>query len=106
MLNSPLNDSEIFDLFKQDIKPREQKVAKSVTAKLSQTQFDMLVSFTYNIGNCNSIAQILNSGSYDVTQKWMSYCHAGGRVITGLQNRRRAEVTNFCGGNPINSGGA
>jgi len=106
MLNSPLSDAEIFDLFKQDIKPREQKVAKSVTAKLSQTQFDMLVSFTYNIGNCNSIAQILNSGSYDVTQKWMSYCHAGGRVIAGLQNRRRAEVTNFCGGNPINSGGA
>ena len=95
----------MFDLFKQDLLPREQKVQKTVTAKISQTQFDMLVSFTYNIGNCNSIAAILNSGSFDVTEKWMSYCHAGGKVIPGLQNRRRAECTNFCKGDPINSGG-
>jgi lysozyme len=104
-LTSPLSETEIFDLFKQDLAPKEAKVQKSVTAKISQTQFDMLVSFTYNIGNCNSIAAILNAGSYDVTEKWMSYCHAGGKVIPGLQNRRRAECTNFCGGNPINSGG-
>jgi lysozyme len=105
MLNSPLSQAEIIDLFKQDLAPREAKVQKSVTAKISQTQFDMLVSFTYNIGNCTSIAAILNTGSFDVTEKWMSYCHAAGKVIPGLQNRRRAEVTNFCGGNPINSGG-
>ena len=104
-LTSPLSESEVFDLFKQDLLPREQKVQKSVQAKISQTQFDMLVSFTYNIGNCNSIAAILNTGSFDVTEKWMSYCHAGGKVVPGLQNRRRAECTNFCGGNPINSGG-
>ena len=105
MLTSPLSEPEIFDLFKQDLGPREQKVQKTVTAKISQTQFDMLVSFTYNIGNCKSIAAILNSGSYDVTQKWMSYCHAKGKVIPGLERRRRAEVTNFCKGTPINNGG-
>jgi lysozyme len=105
MLTSPLSEAEIFDLFKQDLAPKEAKVQKSVTVNISQTQFDMLVSFTYNIGNCQSIAAILNSGSFDVTEKWMSYCHAAGKVIPGLQNRRRAECTNFCGGNPINSGG-
>ena len=104
-LTSPLSEAEIFDLFKQDLAPREAKVQKSITAKISQTQFDMLVSFTYNIGNCTSLAAIINTGSFDVTEKWMSYCHAAGKVIPGLQNRRRAECTNFCGGNPINSGG-
>ena len=105
MLTSPLSSAEIIDLFKQDIAPREQIVRKAVTAKLTQTQFDMLVSFVYNIGNCNSIAAILNSGSYDVTQKWMSYVHVKGKVVQGLVNRRRSEVTNFLKGTPINNGG-
>ena len=104
-LNSALTEAEVFELFKQDLLPREQKVAQSVHANITQTQFDMLVSFTYNIGNCNSIAAILNTGSFNVTEKWMSYCHAGGKVIPGLQNRRRVECTNFCNGSPINSGG-
>ena len=104
-LTSPLSEVEMFDLFKQDLAPREAKVQKSVQVNISQTQFDMLVSFVYNIGNCNSIAAILNTGSFDVTEKWMSYCHAGGKVVPSLQQRRRAEVTNFCHGNPINNGG-
>jgi lysozyme len=104
-LTSPLSDAEILDLFKQDLAPREAKVQKSVQVKISQTQFDMLVSFVYNIGNCNSIAAILNTGSFDVTEKWMSYCHAGGKVVPSLQQRRSKEVTNFCKGDPINNGG-
>ena len=104
-LTSPLSEGEMYDLFKQDLQPKEAKVQKSVQAKISQTQFDMLVSFTYNIGNCNSIAAILNGGSFDVSEKWMSYCHAGGKVIPGLQNRRSKEVANFSQGNPINNGG-
>jgi lysozyme len=104
-LTSPLSEAEVFDLFKQDLLPREQKVQRSINVKISQTQFDMLVSFVFNIGNCQSLAAILNTGSFDVTEKWMSYCHAGGKVIPQLQQRRRAECTNFCGGNPINSGG-
>ena len=104
-LTSPLSDAEILDLFKQDLAPREQKVQKSIQVKISQTQFDMLVSFVYYIGNCNSLAAILNTVSFDVTEKWMSYCHAGGKVVPGLQNRRSKEVTNFCKGDPINNGG-
>jgi len=104
-LTSPLSETEIFDLFKQDLLPREQKVARSITVPISQTQFDMLVSFVFNVGNCTSLAAIINTGSFDVTEKWMSFCHAAGKVIPQLQQRRRAECTNFCGGNPINSGG-
>jgi GH24 family phage-related lysozyme (muramidase) len=104
-LNSPLSQDNILKLFQQDLAPREAKVQKSIQVKISQTQFDMLVSFTYNIGNCNALAAILNTGSFDVTEKWMSYCHAAGKVIPGLQTRRSKEVANFCGGNPIGNGG-
>jgi lysozyme len=55
-----------------------------------------LVSFTYNVGGgafCkSSVARNLNSGRpQQACNALMGYTHAGGVVVQGLVNRRRAE---------------
>lgn len=57
----------------------------------NQNQFDALMSFCYNIG---SIDQLTDNGTRSVktiAEKMLQYNKAGGRVLTGLVRRRKAE---------------
>lgn len=62
---------------------------------LNQNQFDALVSLAYNVGPAvfgDSIGQHLHARSFQAASAdFMLYVHAGGRVLQGLVNRRRAE---------------
>lgn len=84
----------------------EQVVRKTITAPLSQNQFDALVCFVYNIGGTafinGSVDDKLNNG--DVTgalTAWASYNKARNpntgklEVVRGLTNRRTAEIELF-----------
>lgn len=57
----------------------------------NQNQIDALVSFAYNIG---SIDKLTNNGKrtiVEISKKFPEYNKAGGKVLTGLTNRRKAE---------------
>lgn len=57
----------------------------------NQNQFDSLMSFCYNIG---SIDQLTDNGTRSVktiAEKMLQYNKAGGKVLTGLVRRRKAE---------------
>lgn len=61
----------------------------------NQNQLDALVSFAYNIG---SIDQLTANGSRTISQissHITAYNKAGGRVLTGLTNRRKDEKALF-----------
>lgn len=61
----------------------------------NQNQLDALVSFAYNIG---SIDQLTANGSRtisDISSHITSYNKAGGKVLTGLTNRRKDEKALF-----------
>ena len=78
----------------------ESDVSKLVKVKLTQGQFDALVSFAYNLGaralSTSTLLQKLNAcdyaGAADEFPRWNK---AGGKALPGLNRRREAERTLF-----------
>jgi lysozyme len=73
-----------------------------VDAELNQSQFDALVSWTYNLGPTNlkssTLLKRLNSGDMeDVPHQIRRWNKAGGEVLDGLVRRREAEALLFKG---------
>ncbi|MCD6017293.1 MAG: lysozyme [Bacteroidetes bacterium] len=74
-------------------------VNQLVKVKITQNQFDALVSLCYNIGSGNfSKSSVLKNVNLDptkeaaITASFMMWNKAKGRVITGLTNRRKGEI--------------
>jgi len=62
--------------------------------------FDALVSFSFNVGlgtlQRSTLRQKLNRGDKEgAGQELLKYCMAGGKILKGLQNRRRDEHALF-----------
>lgn len=89
------------ELLINTLKPFADGINKLVTAKLTQNQFDSLVSLSYNIGRGNFAASTLlhlvnkNPNDSAITLQFQAWCHAGGKVIPGLLKRRTAEANNY-----------
>lgn len=99
-LNRGLTRTEADALFSQDLKPREDLVKKAITAKITQSQFDALVSFTYNIGHIEgtSVQRAVNAGDFQAVNKaFLEYVKAGTPKVTnpGLVKRRQKELAMF-----------
>lgn len=90
------------DLLKSDLKMFEDGVSDLVKVKLSQNQFDALVSFAFNVGLGNleksTLLKLLNAGDYagagNQLPRWNK---AGGKILNGLTKRRNAERDLFIG---------
>ena len=68
----------------------------AVTVPLSQGEFDVLVSFAFNVGTTafrrSTLLAVLNSGDYSsVPAQLMRWTNAGGKYSQGLANRRGFE---------------
>ena len=88
---------EALTILQNDLRIVEQQVLRAVQVKLTQGQFDALVSFVFNVGIGNfrrsTLLRFLNRGRYDaVAPQLMRWTRAGGKVLPGLIKRRRAEV--------------
>lgn len=83
-------------LLTEDLTLFERGILKSLHVPLSQSEFDALVSFTFNLGiNAFKHSTLKKKiewgdrkGAADEFLKWV---HAGGEVLPGLVTRRRAE---------------
>lgn len=88
-------------LLKEGLKSYESKVNKYDNKyHWNQNQFDALVSFCYNIGNIDSLTSNGTRTVTEIANKFTAYNRAGGKVLSGLTNRRKAErqlflTTNF-----------
>ena len=88
------------DWFVQDTQTAVNAVNRSVSAPLTQNQFDALVSFTFNVGQGNeghsTLCRLVNAERYaaaaDEFDKWV---YSGGHVSAGLVDRRHAEKALF-----------
>jgi GH24 family phage-related lysozyme (muramidase) len=79
-----------------DLAEAEAAVSKYCTAfSPNQNQFDALVSFTFNCGAGNLKKLLAGRSAAEVAAAMPLYCHAGGKVLRGLVNRRAAEVELF-----------
>ncbi len=83
-------------LLLQDLAKYEQAVRKLVKVPLSQSEFDALVSFTFNVGPnalaSSTLLRKLNAGNKrGAADEFLRWNKAGGKVLPGLTRRREAE---------------
>jgi lysozyme len=77
-----------------DLASVEADVNHHVSVKLTQNQFDALVSFDFNTGALarSNVLKSINSGNFaDVAADLKLWDHVGRNVVQGLLNRRIAE---------------
>ncbi|WP_090138273.1 lysozyme [Kosakonia oryziphila] len=87
-------------LLKTGLVGYENDVLKVVRVKLTQGQFDALVSFAYNVGSralsTSTLLKKLNAGDYDgAANEFLRWNKADGQVLAGLSRRREAELALF-----------
>tara|TARA_R110002072_G_scaffold33030_11_gene100287 strand:+ start:5354 stop:5680 length:327 start_codon:yes stop_codon:yes gene_type:complete len=84
-------------LLSKGVKSAERAVLKLIKVPLSDGQFDVLVSFTYNLGpealQCSTLRRKVNRQAHgEVPDQLMRWVWAGCRKMKGLFRRREAEA--------------
>lgn len=107
-----ITKDEAESFLREDLDEAEATVEDVVTVDLSDNQFAALVSFAYNVGPGKkgekdgfvtlksgrppTLLRKLNAGDYDgAADEFLKWNHQGGRVLTGLTRRRKAERSLF-----------
>lgn len=89
-------------LLSQDSHFAADAVNRQVRVSLTQTQFDALVDFTFNLGSGNlaksTLLRNINSGKPVDIRNFTDWHLAGGKVIPGLVKRRTDEFNLFSKG--------
>lgn len=81
-----------------------EKFEKAVTAlnrTWTQNQFDALVSFAFNCGAANLKRLVANRDTLQIADAFLLYNKAGGKVLSGLVRRRKAERDLFLKSNDL-----
>jgi lysozyme len=101
--NKTFTNEEIDGILKSDLNRFELGISKMLpNVQLKQHEFDALVSFCFNLGlGCfqrSTIRQALLRGDKEqAMESLMKYCRAGGKILRGLENRRKDERRLFEG---------
>lgn len=96
--DKPITKQQAEDLLKNSVISYEKAVDTFCRDDISQSQFDALVSFAYNVGVGNlqksTLIKKVNSNPLDPSIKleFLKWNKANGRVLAGLTRRRNAEV--------------
>jgi len=98
--DAPLTHGQAVALLCDDLEKFESWVLGAVTADINQSQFDALVSFTFNLGpgalQKSTLLRKLNAGDYQgAADEFPKWCKAGGKEVAGLLRRRKAEREMF-----------
>jgi lysozyme len=99
--NRVWSKEELVDLFKVDINIFERGVLRLSPNLVShQSKFDAVTSFAYNAGLGNyqrsTIRMKVNREDWTgASEAFMSWVRAGGKEVSGLVKRRKAEVALF-----------
>jgi len=89
---------EANELFNKKIKLYEDAVNKNVKVPLTQSAFNALVSFCYNVGTfaftTSTLLKKINAKASldDIFKEFKKWVHAGKKVISVLVNRRNREI--------------
>ena len=87
-------------LFKNDIKYFETSVNSCLKVKVTQSMFNALVSFTYNVGygafkNSTLLKYVNKSQFTKASKEFKKWNKCGGKVLNGLVKRRLLEKIEF-----------
>ena len=100
VLNTTITEAEAEELLRQDVATFEECVNDFVDVDLTQSEFDALVCFSFNVG-CNAfmnstLLRLINQGNKEAAaQQFSRWNRAGKKVLAGLTRRREAEKQLF-----------
>ncbi len=103
LMNAPINDLTVNALLRQDAKIAADAVNRLVHVELRQSQFDALVSFTFNLGSGaltnSSLLRDINAGVPVIEKLFTDWdkVHIDGKLeeVEGLKERREKEYQMF-----------
>ncbi|MDX5394830.1 MAG: lysozyme [Hymenobacteraceae bacterium] len=93
-----ISEKEADELLKYHIASFDLDVRKLLKTRVSQVQFDALVSFAFNCGSAalgkSTLLKKVNANPNDpaIKHEFMKWIRSGGKVLNGLIRRRTAEV--------------
>jgi lysozyme len=95
-VKDPMTEPEAEALLQHDLIPREVAVNKAVTVPITQTMYDPVVSFVFNVGegafSASTLRRKINSGEWiEAADEFPKWCYGGGRKPKGLLTRRLLE---------------
>lgn len=98
--NRTFSKDEVDGILRSDLQRFERGVAQLIPNPLTQGQFDACVSFAFNVGlgtlQRSTFRQKVLRGEKDAAiASLLQYCKAGGKVLRGLENRRKDEAALF-----------
>ena len=98
--NRTFSKDEVDGILRSDLQRFERGVGQLIPVKLTQGQFDACVSFAFNVGlgtlQRSTFRQKVLRGEKDAAiASLLQYCKAGGKVLKGLENRRKDEAALF-----------
>jgi lysozyme len=93
---------EIDALLVKDVERFERAVLRFISVPLKQHEFDAVISATYNLGpgwlQRSQVRQKINRGDKNgAMENLLKFNKGGGKVLRGLDNRRKDEVALFKG---------
>lgn len=91
-----ITQAEADDLLAEDLKHFEEGVSSCVKVPVTDDQFSALVCFAYNVGlaalRSSTLLKLLNQKKYvEAANQFLRWNRAGGKIVKGLANRRKAE---------------
>jgi GH24 family phage-related lysozyme (muramidase) len=95
-----ITKDEADTLLKKDLKKFENAVT-ALNRTWTQNQFDALVSFAFNCGTANLKRLVANRDELQIADAFLLYNKAGGKVLSGLVRRRKAERALFSKNNDL-----
>ena len=98
--NRAFSKDEVDGILRADLQRFERGVGQLIPVALTQGQFDACVSFAFNVGlgtlQRSTFRQKVLRGEKDAAiASLLQYCKAGGKVLKGLENRRKDEAALF-----------
>lgn len=93
-----ITEQQAEEFLREDLEESEQYVSKYIKRKLTQYQFDALVSFVFNCGVGNFLKSTLlkkvkvNPNDQSIAIEFSKWIHADGKPLDGLRRRRKAEA--------------
>lgn len=98
--NRTFSMKEVDDILRSDLARFCTGVERLCPVPLNQNQYSALVSFSFNVGlgtlQRSTLRQKVLRGDYEAAaEELLKYCKAGGKILKGLENRRKDERALF-----------
>jgi GH24 family phage-related lysozyme (muramidase) len=100
LTDPPISEPEARRLMQATLAEFEDGISAALQVDVTQSQFDALVCWAFNIGvsaaQNSTLMRKLNSGDYlGAADQFLRWNKAGGQVLRGLTRRREAERALF-----------